>query len=104
MSEEWCLTAELEGDQAEIEGVLAALAELPEYRGGFTRQGGVLRLYTHSEPAAAEAEEILLGILTETALGYEVWQQRWDADAGEWEELAPEAELEGTETEKDDDA
>jgi hypothetical protein len=103
MTEEWCLTAELDGDQGEIEGVLAALAELPEYRGGYTRQGALIRLYTGSETAAAEAEEILLGILAETSLGYEVWQQRWDAEAGAWEELAPEAEPEIAELELDDD-
>jgi hypothetical protein len=103
VTEEWCLTAELDGDQDEISGVLAALSELPEYQGGFTRQGGVLRLYTDSESAAAAAEEILLGILAETALGYEVWQQRWDAEAGAWEELAPEAEPEIAESELGDD-
>jgi hypothetical protein len=28
-------------------------------------------------------------MLDETELGYELWQERWDEERGEWEELAP---------------
>jgi hypothetical protein len=91
VSEEWCLTAELDGDAGEVQGVVEALGALPEYQGSVTHAGALLRVYTSSEPDAARAEEVLIGILAETSLGYEVWQQRWDAEAGEWEELAPEA-------------
>jgi hypothetical protein len=50
----------------------------------------VLRVYSDSEWQAAELEEVLIGLLEETTVGFELWQERWDEESGEWEELAPE--------------
>jgi hypothetical protein len=89
--DEWCLIAQLDGDERQIAAVASGLAG----RGTLTRSAGVLRLYTDSEQAAFEAEQALLGLLEETELGYELWQERWDEEQGEWEELAPEASEDG---------
>jgi hypothetical protein len=62
--------------------------------GRLTRDGSVVRVYSDSERAAAEAEETVLALLEETVLGYELWQERWDEERGEWEELAPEVDEE----------
>ena len=57
--------------------------------GRLTRDGRTIRVYSDTERLAAEAEQTLLGLLDETELGYELWQERWDPENSEWEELAP---------------
>jgi hypothetical protein len=90
VSDEWCLTARLDGDEAQVASVAAGLVEaLGRTSGRLTRDGSVVRVYSDSEQAAAEAEETVLAMLDETELGYELWQERWDEERGEWEELAP---------------
>ena len=90
MSDEWCLIAQLDGDDGQVASVAGGLAEaLGQMGAKLTRDRGVIRVYSDSEQAAAEAEQTLLGLLDETALGYELWQERWDPEKSEWEELAP---------------
>lgn len=87
--EEWCLTAELDGDETEIAALVSLAAAELTFADRVTRAGRLLRVYTGSEPDAARAEEAFLALVDATALGYEVWQERWDAELGEWDELAP---------------
>jgi hypothetical protein len=88
--DEWCLIAELDGDESQVATVVTRLSEaLSLERGQLTRDGRVVRVYSDSERLAAQAEQSLLDLLHETELGYEVWQERWDEKSGAWEELAP---------------
>jgi hypothetical protein len=89
VSEEWCLHLQLDGDEAELAELVDRFAERLPPSARLTR-GPVLRVYSDSELVAAEIEETLVGLLEETSLGYELWQERWDEESGEWEELAPE--------------
>jgi hypothetical protein len=91
MSDEWCLTARLDGDSEEIALVVARVREL-DLGGQITHDGATLRVYSDSEAQAARAEKLILGVIEATSLGYELWQERWDEEAGAWEELAPEDE------------
>jgi hypothetical protein len=90
VSDEWCLIAQLDGDESQVASVAGGLVEaLGRTSGRLTRDGSVVRIYSDSEQAAAEAEEMVLDLLGETELGYELWQERWDEERSEWEELAP---------------
>ena len=90
MSDEWCLIARLDGDPGAIEKLVESVAA--GLGGGrMTRDGGTIRIYSDSEALAAEAEEHVIGLLEKTTLGYELWQERWDEERSEWEELAPES-------------
>lgn len=90
MQDEWCLIAQLDGDESQITTVASGLVEALDQVGGkLTRDGRTVRVYSDSERLAAEAERTLLDLLDETELGYEIWQERWDAERGAWEELAP---------------
>jgi hypothetical protein len=90
VDEEWCLFARLDGDEADIAALAARAAEQLTFVERVTRDGPLLRVYSPSEPVAARAEDELLALVEATSLGYEVWQERWDAESAEWEELAPE--------------
>jgi hypothetical protein len=90
VDDEWCLIAQLDGDESQVASVVSGLAEAVGQAGKLTRDGRTVRVYSDSEQLAAEAEQALLGLLDETELGYELWQERWDEDEGAWEELAPE--------------
>jgi hypothetical protein len=90
VNEEWCLIARLDGDEAEIVELVSRAVEELVYVERVTRDGALVRVYSISEPVAARAEDELLALIEETSLGYEVWQERWNAEHGEWEELAPE--------------
>jgi hypothetical protein len=96
VDEEWCLIASLDGDEADIAALVAAAVEQLTFAERVTRDGPLLRVYTVSEPVAARAEEELLALLEATTVGYEVWQERWDGERGEWEELAPEGDEQAT--------
>lgn len=90
MRDEWCLIAQLDGDESQVATVVSRLTDAVGLEGGrLTRAGQTIRVYSDSEQHAAEAEHALLGLLEETELGYELWQERWDEEAGAWEELAP---------------
>lgn len=91
MSDEWCLIAQFDGDEAQVATVVTQLVgELGSESGGrLTQAGQTIRVYSNTEQLAAEAEQTLLGLLDQTALGYELWQERWDPETNEWEELAP---------------
>jgi hypothetical protein len=89
VSDEWRLTVRLDGAAHEIENVARGLSELAS--GRVTREGATLRVYSTSEAEAAETERVLLTMLEDTALGYELWQDRWDDEQRVWEELAPDA-------------
>jgi hypothetical protein len=90
MEEEWCLIAQLDGEEADIAALVARAGDELTFADRLTRDGLLLRVYTQSEPVAARAEEELLALIEETTLGYELWQERWNDESGEWEELAPE--------------
>lgn len=98
MQDEWCLIAQLDGDESQITTVASGLVEALDRVGGkLTRDGRTVRVYSDSERLAAEAEQTLLDLLDETELGYEIWQERWDAESGAWEELAPDLDEEAGE-------
>jgi hypothetical protein len=59
--------------------------------GRLTRDRATFRVYSDSEAQAAQTEELVLSVVERSPLGYELWQERWDDEAGAWEELAPEA-------------
>lgn len=100
MHDEWCLIAQLDGDESEVATVVSGLVETLGQDGGkLTRDGRTVRVYSDSERLAAEAEQTLLDLLDDTELGYELWQERWDVESGAWEELAPE--LTGEQGEQD---
>ncbi len=46
-------------------------------------------MYSNGEADAARVEAIALALLDRTGLGYELWHDRWDDEATEWEEIAP---------------
>ena len=93
MGDEWCLIAQLDGDEGQVATVVTRLVDALGSEGGrLTQAGQTIRVYSDSEQLAAEAEETLLGFLDETELGYELWQERWDPEKSEWEELAPDLE------------
>jgi hypothetical protein len=102
--DEWCLIAELDGDEAVIDGLAESVAaELgSDFR--LTRDRRTIRIYSYSETLAARAEEVTIGLIEKTPLGYELWQERWDEERGEWEELAPElpGEADGEEVASED--
>jgi hypothetical protein len=89
VDEEWRLTTELEGAPEEVDGLVSRITErLPE-GARLTRDGFTTRVYSDGEADAARVEAIALALLGRTGLGYELWHDRWDEDATEWEEIAP---------------
>jgi hypothetical protein len=89
VEEEWRLTAELEGGPEEVGGLVSRITErLPEGT-RLTRDGFTIRVYSDGEADAARVEAIALALLERTGLGYELWHDRWDEEATEWEEIAP---------------
>ena len=98
MSDEWCLIAQFDGDDDQVATVVTRLVDALGSGGGrLTQAGQTIRVYSDTEQLAAEAEQTLLGLLDETALGYELWQERWDPEANEWEELAPDLDEDASE-------
>lgn len=90
MRDDWCLIAQLDGDAGQVTSVVTRLVDALGSEGGrLTQAGQTIRVYSDTEQLAAEAEETLLDLLGETELGYELWQERWDPEKREWEELAP---------------
>ncbi len=89
MDDEWRLTAELEGGPEEVGELAVSITErLPEGT-RLTRDGLTIRVYSNGEADAARVEAIALALLDRTGLGYELWHDRWDDAATEWEEIAP---------------
>jgi hypothetical protein len=89
VDDEWRLTAELEGGPEEVGGLASSITErLPEGT-RLTRDGLTIRVYSNGEADAARVEAIALALLDRTGLGYELWHDRWDDEATEWEEIAP---------------
>jgi hypothetical protein len=89
VSDEWRLTAELDGDAQVVERVVVDIRGRLTGGGRLTRDGQTLRVYSESEPEAARAEALVLQLLERSPLGYELWHDRWDGEAGDWEEIAP---------------
>jgi hypothetical protein len=89
MAEEWRLTAELDGDPAEIERFARELAGRLPAGARLTRDGRTVRVYSDTEPEAARIEARALQLLDRGSAGYELWHDRWDEEGGEWEEIAP---------------
>jgi hypothetical protein len=89
MSDEWRLTAELDGDPATMERLVGDIGRRLPGSGRLTRDARTLRVYSESEGDAARAEALVLALLEKTPLGYELWHDRWDAEESDWEEIAP---------------
>jgi hypothetical protein len=89
VSDEWRLTAELDGEPAAIERLVGDIGRRLPGTGRMTRDAQTLRVYSESEADAARAEALVLALLEKTPLGYELWHDRWDAEEGDWEEIAP---------------
>lgn len=89
MSDEWRLTAELDGDVEAVERLLVDVRGRLSGAGRLTRDGQTLRVYSESEADAARAEALVLKLLERSPLGYELWHDRWDGVEGDWEEIAP---------------
>ncbi len=89
MSDEWRLTAELDGDVEAVERLLVDVRGRLSGAGRLTRDGQTLRVYSESEADAARAEALVLKLLERSPLGYELWHDRWDGEEGDWEEIAP---------------
>ena len=89
MSDEWRLTAELDGDLETVERLLVDVRGRLPGGGRLTRDGQTVRVYSESEADAARAEALVLQLLERSPLGYELWHDRWDGEEGDWEEIAP---------------
>jgi hypothetical protein len=89
VDDEWRLTAELEGSPEEVGGLASHITERLPDGARLTQDGLTLRVYSNGEADAARVEAIALALLDRTALGYELWHDRWDEEATEWEEIAP---------------
>jgi len=89
VSDEWRLTAELDGDVEAVERLLVDVRGRLPVAGRLTRDGQTLRVYSESEADAARAEALVLKLLERSPLGYELWHDRWDGVEGDWEEIAP---------------
>jgi hypothetical protein len=89
VSDEWRLTAELDGDPETIERVVVDVRGRISGTGRLTREGLTLRVYSDTEADAARAEALVLKLLERSPLGYELWHDRWDGEEGDWEEIAP---------------
>jgi hypothetical protein len=89
VSDEWRLTAVLDGGPEEIAALAANVTGRLPAAARLTRDGRTLRVYSEGETEAARIEQLVLGLLDKGGLGYELWHDRWDEEAGEWEEIAP---------------
>ena len=89
MSDEWRLTAELDGGVEAVERLLVDVRGRLSGASRLTRDGQTLRVYSESEADAARAEALVLKLLERSPLGYELWHDRWDGEEGDWEEIAP---------------
>ncbi len=89
MDEEWRLTAELDGGPEEIEALVAQISDRLPSGARLTRDVRKIRVYSTQEAEAARIEAVALALLERTGLGYELWHDRWDDEAADWEEIAP---------------
>ncbi len=89
MSDEWRLTAELDGDLETVERLVVDIrGRLPGGGTSDARRANPARLL-ESEADAARVEALVLKLLERSPLGYELWHDRWDDEESDWEEIAP---------------